>query len=178
MKLNHKLVVTFAAISTIIGQSVSAQNASTVMIKALTSNGADTGTCIANPDGSLGGWVLKTCNKTDPLQQFSFDTKVGNTQGTTMAQKTAAGVKCMAVLSEPTSTMQVNSIVAKSDCNITGSAGKWLLNNKQFVLTDATPSTKTKLCLTANSSSGNTLRLGDCSKPATLTNWEVVKAVP
>lgn len=168
MKLHHPIIVVFAAVSTIFGQSVSAQ-ASTVTIEAATSTGANTGTCLANPGNSVGGWTLKTCNKTDPLQQFSF--------GTTISQKTATGVKCVAILNGLTSTIKVNTIVAKSDCNIAGSSVKWMLNNKQLVLTDAISSTKTKFCLTANSSLGTSMRLGDCSQPATLTSW-VVKAIP
>jgi hypothetical protein len=33
--------------------------------------------------------------------------------------------------------------------------------------------TESIFCLTANSSLGTSLRLGDCSQPATLTHWSV-----
>lgn len=175
MKLDHLTIVVLAAISSVLAQSVSAQTTSTVMIEAFTSKGEAIGTCLTNPD--VGGWTLKTCNKTDPLQQFSFDRKIGLTQGTTISQKTTAGVKCVAVLYNSSNPIKVNSIVAKSDCNSTGSSVKWLLNNRQLVLTDVTPPTNTKFCLTANASLGTNIRVGDCSQPATLTNW-VVKPNP
>jgi hypothetical protein len=175
LKLSGLLALTAFALPLSFSLPTHAQTASTVMIEAFTSKGEATGTCLSNPD--VGGWVLKNCNKTDPLQQFSFDRKIGLTQGAMISQKTAAGVKCIAVLFNPSNPIKVNSIVAKGDCNSTGSSVKWLLNNKQLVLSDATPSTNTKFCLTANASLGTNIRVGDCSQPATLTNW-VVKANP
>jgi hypothetical protein len=173
MKLNYSTSIILAAISSILAQSVSAQT-TTVTIEAFTSRGETTGTCLANPD--TGGWTLKTCNKADPLQKFSFDSKTGQSQGATISQKTASGVKCLAVLYTSSNPIQVNNIVAKGNCTGSGSSVKWLLSNKQFVLTDA-PQSNIKFCLTANASSGNSIRVGDCSQLATLTNW-VIKPNP
>lgn len=163
----------FAPTATLLVQDVSAQTASSnKMIGVLLSKGVTK--CITNPI-SQGGWVLQPCNKTDPLQQFSFDTQSGLTQGVTITQPTANGVKCLIVKSSSISPIAFNQIVAKSECNQEGSS-LWLWNKatKQIILAGSPPSTKTQFCLTAvETQFPPILRLGDCSKPDTLTKWVV-----
>jgi hypothetical protein len=149
------------AAATLIAQPVSAQTASNVRVfKALDSKNVDTKTCLAT-DAPLGGYVLSPC-KTDPSQHFTFE-------GGTIVQN---GL-CLLVLTDANDAWTVGRRVSKHPCNSnTGGVSMiWQITDKKLI---AAQSPHSNFCLTANSSKGPGLFLGDCSKPDTLTHWDIV----
>jgi hypothetical protein len=157
------------AAATLSPQPVGAGTSSFVTISAFDSTGKSTGTCLST-SGTLGGYVLETCNSSDAKQQFEF-----NQHGGTLSQNG----NCMAVLTglnnpNPGSVWNTNTIVAKAPCATANAAEMWQLSGTKIEATQGPKkSNMLEFCMTADSSVGRQMRLGVCAQPATLTEWHV-----
>jgi hypothetical protein len=181
-------IIGLAIAFTLAGISFAAQAADLpeVRIKAYDSRGVDTGKCLTIGDEQV-FFRLTPCDPASRRQIFGFDP---NGEGgplyhteSTLAQRKIfpfggtwpIDAACLNVLNtqrDPKNAWKVGAAVGKADCN--GDAPTtWRWSAKQII---ATESPGKNFCLTANSSRGPSIRLGDCSKPETLTAWDVLLA--
>lgn len=163
-------VASLLAAAALFTQPVSAQTASNVWIfKAYNSRGVDTGTCISSD--APGGYVLSSCTPhSNSSQQFTFDT---NGQGGKILQN---GL-CLLVLTDTNDPWVVGRRVSKHICDAStgGVAMNWRWTDQKII---ATQSPNQAFCLTANSSEGPGLFLGNCNNSETLTHWGVARPDP
>jgi hypothetical protein len=144
---------------------------------------------MAAPLLTKGGYELNTCDSSDRKQLFlrkgpetplskDFSAEKGYdylslVQGYKEGEKSV--VECMTVLTDTMNVWKVGARVARAHCsrNTDGSANNtWKFKRapgKDFVTQIAVPNGD--LCVTANSSLGTGLFLGQCSQPASLTQW-------
>jgi hypothetical protein len=170
-----------------------------IMIKAFDSQGHDTNKCISVPlpaNGMVkGGYELVTCDAYDARQLFALKgpytplppdlTPVEQYEYLSLLQDYKDGeksvVECMTVLTSTKDVWNVGTHVSRSPC-VKSKDGlqnnTWKFNIRDFhahvvggdmVTQIAVPNGGA--CVTANSSLGTGLYLGQCSQPSSLTQW-------
>jgi hypothetical protein len=180
MKRSVGALAGLAALATGLGQTATAQTPRVlVMVHGYDSRGVDTGKCLALNQGATlntAPWIFIACNRADASQKFLFGS---GSLGTLETQPLigADGGRCVGV---PTGANRPNGgwtvgapLVATVDCiNTQGQAATmWRLVGSVLA---SLPSPQPKYCLTFVQARGPAARLGDCSKPETLTHWDVV----
>jgi hypothetical protein len=169
-----------AATAWILAQQAAAQTYNIVQIRAFDSRGMNTGKCLSTtPSNAL---VLDTCFATNPFQWFAFDTNgaggvgarlVGlvNLQGNMVVQK-CLGVATGSTLPNGGWSVRAPVVSAPAPCpNTAGISMSWRWVGSQIIAMD---SPGRNSCLTFVQAWGPNARLGDCSKPETLTAWDIV----
>ena len=176
-------IATAAALAIVFGAPAGAEPAKTVMFHGYDSRGADTKKCLSlngngpQPRATDAPFIFAACDKTDIHQRFYFSSTGGNV-GTLGAQVFAngdglacAGVPTGAKL--PNGGWTVGAALVSTGCqNVDPNmkiAWRWE-SNRLLAMGSPAPG----YCLTFVQARGPAARLGDCSKPETLTAWDMV----
>lgn len=151
-----------------------------VVIKAYDLRGVDTGKCLtaATP---FDDYRLIKCDfpSSANQQKFEFDPNGTGTWIFHFNWNKTGGLPeyvCMGVPGADTNAAawQVGAVVKPAACGVYNAQVPrnvtWRWSNKQIVAVGSGQ----KLCLTAVAAKGPSLRLGDCTKPETLTAWDVL----
>jgi hypothetical protein len=184
MKIAGLVSRTFAMLGVaawLFAQQAAAQTYNIVQIRAYDSKGVNTGRCMTTrSDGAI---VLDTCVAFNAAQYFAFDTNGAGGAGarlvsiifnfpSPMAVGRCLGVATGSGLPNGGWSVRAPIIAVPTPCkDAVGSSSLWRWTNQQIV---ATQSPGQQSCLTFVQAWGPTARLGDCSKPETLTHWDVL----
>lgn len=173
LALTEKSVWTGQWWTTVPGKMSVCQLVPGVMLKAFDSRGNDTGDCVFRGSG---GYYLETCNAGLATQLFAVGTD-GNAN--TLEQRVVANnsnaYECITVAAA-FDAWKIGNRAAGRPCDSNNfQSKKWTvdLRAKKIIATD---SPGQAVCLTAlgpPTYMPPTLILGDCSKPETLTQWEI-----